>query len=282
MPPDEKGVIEFGDKVDPDKEADYRKRISDARSGGGVNNLKAPDPVGGARPQMPNFANLRAEKDADRSMANPQQDGVQPRPPGSPLLRPETAKQMAEMADAQAKDAHKKEQEKENEKREEDILGMLDFDNRNEATKILDNKKRRKEIESRCQPMSFEDLLIKDEVQQDVPIIPGKFVARYRSYTPQESLFIKQYIQREAGRSDQYLLEKFAMCQLTLAMVSLNNVPFPDHRNQDGVPDEKLFEEKLKRIMTKNGYIVADLGVNYGWFDIRVRRLINPDDLKNG
>lgn len=278
--PDEKGVIEFGDKIDPDKNADYKKRISEARTG--VNTLKGTDPVGGPRPQMPNFADLQRGRSAETQMTG--EEGVQPRPPGSPLLRPETAKQIAQMADAQVAEAKREEGKKELEKKEDDILSMLDFDNRSEAIKILDNKKRRKDIEERCAPMSFEDLLIKDEVQQEVPIIPGKFIAKYRSYTPQESLFIKHYIQREVGRSDQYLLEKFSLCQLTLALVSINGVPFPDHRNPaaDMAPDEKLFDEKLRRIMKKDGYLIADLGVNYYWFDMRVRRLINPDDLKNG
>jgi hypothetical protein len=115
-----------------------------------------------------------------------------------------------------------------------------------------------------------------------VPILPEKFEPTFRSFSPEESLFIKQIMSREPNQNDQYLLEKFSLAQLTCALVSINGKPLPEHRDKDGSPDEKLFRDKLKTITKKSAYIVADLMINYAWFDLRVRRLLNPDDLKNG
>ena len=39
----------------------------------------------------------------------------------------------------------------------------------------------------------------------------------------------------------------------------------------------------LKQILKKSIYVVADLGLNYMWFDLRVRKLLTQtEDLKNG
>jgi hypothetical protein len=288
--PDEKGVIELGSKkMTPEEDASYRNRIHAAKHG--VNALKGNDPVGGVqRPQMPNFEQLRQDRAAARDPGiESTGGGVQPRPPGSPLLRPETAAQLqqaaitaAEQNSDQAKEADQGTDEG-IKKGEDDLLELFDLGAKSEAERVLNNKKRRQEIEARCAPMSFEDLLIRDEVQQTVPILPGKFEPRYRSYTPQESLFIKKYLQSKVqGAPDNYALELYGMCQLALSLVSINGNQLPDHRDSNGDPDEKLFERKLKSVLKKDGYLIADLGINYIWFDVRVRKLINPDDLKNG
>lgn len=289
---DSREVIEFGGRkeLDPAAEEAYRQKIAAARKG--VDALKGTQPLGGIpRPQMPVFSREGIAAASSPSPNTPD-GGVQPRPPGSPAIRPETQQQLADMAKAQdaavsqsALDEKKLEEDAKKEKdklSDEDLFDMMDFGQRNEAERILNNKKRRKEIEARCEPMNFEDLLISNEVAQTVPIIPGKFEPRYRSLTPEESLFIKKLMSREQTVNDQYMLEKYGLLQLTCSITSINGVPLPDHRGKDGTPDEELFQTKLKVITKKSGYIVADLGINYAWFDLRVRRLINPDDLKNG
>ena len=103
--------------------------------------------------------------------------------------------------------------------------------------------------------------------------------------TPEESLFIKQYLAKDQlgqQNNDNYMLEKFSLCQLACSLVSINGKPLPDHRGKDGSPDESAFKTKLTMLMKKSGYLVADLAVNYMWFDLRVRRLLNPEKLGNG
>lgn len=281
---EEKKEVVFGEKmITAAEKLEYQRRIENSRNKT-VNAVKGIEPVGREpRPVMPDFSKIRTAKE---SAASIEDGGVVPRPAGSPTLRPETEQQLKEVIAAQSQnikaDAEKKMEEESKEKKD-DIFSMVDFgDQRNTTDRIFDNKKRREEIEARCVPMKFEDLLYKNEVEQKVPILPGKFEPVFRSVTPEESLFIKKFISKEDETSDQYLLEKYNLCLLTCSLVSLNDKLLPDHKDSSGNVDEKLFEAKLKVMMKKSGYVVADLGINYTWFDIRVRKLITADGLKNG
>lgn len=282
--------ITFGRKeLDPEQEAAYREKIANARKGG-IAALKGSTPIGHIeRPAMPD---LTTRKGSDSAPSGLQDGGVAPRPPGSPVLSASTQAQLEQMQAAQAAQAvagpkpvslNEDEIKKAAEAAaKDDLFDMFDFGSQGEAEKILNNKKRRKEIEDRCEPMNFEDLILKDEVRQTAPILPGKFEPRFRTLNPEESLFMKQFLAKEQSPNEGYSAEKFALCQLACSLVSLNGVDFPDHRKPDGTPDEELFKVKLKRLMKKSAYIIADMGLNYYWFDIRVRKLLAPDKLGNG
>lgn len=280
QPPKE--VITLGRQpLDPEDISNYRQKIQAARGGAGVEALKGNTPLGHVpRPNIPLLS-----KHPTTSAPVSTDGGVQPRPPGSPVIRPETAQQIKDMQDAQTKQTQtmetevKKELEKE---KTDDLFDMFDFAGKSEQDRILNNKKRRKEIESRLEPMKLEDLIMKDEVQQDVPIVPGGLTVRYRSITPAENLFVKKVMASETVNSDQYTMEKYGLSQLACSIVSINGIPLPDHRDAHDEPSDSLFQAKLKILMKKSAYLMADLGVNFYWFDLRVRRLLNPDDLKNG
>jgi hypothetical protein len=280
---DEVKPVVFGQReIDPAEEAEYKERIRKAR--GGVAAVKGSDPVGSVpRPSIPY---LQRDQEQELASALSSSGGVQPRPPGSPVISPQTASMLQEAADAavRQKDEKIEEEKKEAEKKgEEDLFEMFDFGGRNEAEQVLNNRKRRKAIESRCAPMSLDDLIFKDEVQQLVPINPKKFEVLYRSMTPDENLYIKRFVAKtDQGQTDQYVLERFALCQLTCTVLAINGRALPDHRKTDGTVDDAAFETKLKMLMKKSAYIIADLGINYSWFDVRVRKLLAGDDLGNG
>lgn len=269
-------------ELDPDEAKKYQEIIAEAKKTGKVASLKGSTPLG----HVPRQTNTPLLTRQAQGSASPISDegGVQPRPPGSPAIRPETAQQLQDMAKAQEKQAATAEEglKKDIEKEKDDLFDMFDFGGKTEADRVLNNKVRRKEIESRLEPMKIEDLIMKDEVQQDVPIQPGKFVVRFRSATPQENLFVKKLMANETVESDQYMLEKYGIMQLCLALVSINGVSVPSHLDENGAPNEDLFKKKLKILEKKSAYVIADLGINFFWFDIRVRKLLNPDDLKNG
>lgn len=276
-------TIVFGKaELDPDEAKKYTDMIATAKATGKVASLKGNTPLGHVvKPSIP----LLSKQAVGSASPISDDGGVQPRPPGSPPIRPETVQQLQDMQKAQtnqptatAEESLKKDIEKE----KDDLFEMFDFNGKTEADRILNNKTRRKEIEGRCEPMKIEDLIMKDEVQQDVPIIPGKFVVRYRSATPQENLLVKRLLANETVESDQYLLEKYGIMQLCLSLVAINGTPFPSHIDEKGEPKEELFEKKMKMLLKKSAYVIADLGINFFWFDIRVRKLLNPDDLKNG
>lgn len=268
-------------ELDPEEQKKYTDRIRLAKAGGSVASLKGSTPLGHV-PKLSGTPFLQPNSQGGIS-ANPltQEGGVQARPPGSPAVRPETIESLQKMQEAQAKQAEV-EIKKDVEEAKDDLFDMFDFTGKNETERILNNKKRRTEIEARCDPMRIEDLVMKDEVRQEVQIVPGKFWAVFRSASPHENLFIKRLMSEEKVTSDQYLMEKYGICQLALSLVSVNGSSLPSHLDENGQPTDKLFEQKLKMVMRKSAYIVADLGLNFFWFDLRVRRLLNPDDLKNG
>lgn len=280
--------IVFGDgNLSEDDKNRYREQIRNARRGS-VDSLKGGDPVGVVpRPAVPLSQKAVDESDEMSSALTPE-GGVRPRPPGSPPISPGTAAMIREASEAAAKQAHDEKEKAvekavEEKKEDNDIFNLFDFQGRNEAERVLNNKKRRQAIEARCEPMKLEDLILKNEVQQVVPIVQGQLEVTFRSMTPEENLFIKQYIAKnDAAQNENYLIEKFGICQLVCSLVAVNGKTFVDHRGQDGSPDEKLFEQKLKTLIKMSGYLVADLGINYFWFDIRVRRLLNPESLGNG
>jgi hypothetical protein len=273
--------------VDPDEFKVYEAKIAAARARApNVNALKSKTPVGVVpRPQIPPLVRPQAGGPSGLT----EEGGVAPRPPGSPVLSQETAEALAALGEASknaAADSKKAEEEKKTEKDKEvveDLFAEFSFGGQNEAVRVLNNKKRKEEIESRCLPMDFEDLLMKDEVHQVVPIIPTKFVPVFRSMRPEDSLFIKQYLAKDQAVSDTYAMEKLLLCQLACALVSLNGKDLPDYRSgPDQSPDENLFKAKLRILTRKSAYIIADLCLNYEWFDMRVRRLIVPEKLGNG
>jgi hypothetical protein len=267
-------------ELDPAEQESYLNKISQAR--GKVSALKGSTPLGHV-PKLTNTPILSKEPRASSPITD--EGGVQPRPPGSPIIRPETQKELEKFAQAQQKQVDKAEVElkKEVEESKEEISDLFDsFNNRNEVDRLIDNKKRRKEIESRLTPMKLEDLILRDEVSQEVQILPGKFWVVFRSITPQESLFVKQRMSEEKVTSDQYMLEKYSLSQITCALVSINGVVLPTHLDDNGMPKEELFVKKFKMLQKKPSPLLHDIGTNYYWFEVRVRQLLNPGDLKNG
>ncbi len=290
QPQDKQGVITLGSKqLSESEETAYREKIRRASSGG-INAHKGNTPVGHVeKPTMPILRPSGSPDSVPLSNDVRSATGVQPRPPGSAVLRPDTVEQLKNLGEAQKKASEEKQALDEDamkkaveEAKRDEIFEAFDFSGQNEAERILNNKKRRKEIEGRLEPMKLEDLIMRDEVRQLIPIVPGKFEIVFRSVTPSESLFVKKYLYKEQMPNDAYALERYSLCMLCCSLMSINSEKFPDHRDMNGEPDEKMFEIKMKSLVRKSAYIVADLGVQYQWFDIRVRKLMSPDDLGNG
>jgi hypothetical protein len=147
---------------------------------------------------------------------------------------------------------------------------------------LLNNPKRRKEIEERLVPMDITDVILHGEVRQTVPIVPEKLEVTYRSVAAEEDLAVKQMMFGESG-GDRYLMDKYTIMQLTLALVSINGEELPTHLNDKKKFDETKFLGKFDKVSRFPVQLIADLGIQYLWFDERVRRLFlgGTDELKN-
>ena len=150
---------------------------------------------------------------------------------------------------------------------------------------ILNNEDQRAIIEARCPPLSIDDILMRGFVTQRVPIIPGRFEPEFQSMEAGEDITIKRLIMRESKGvevGERYLLDKFSLMSVTLGVRSINGSPLPAHKDENGKFDEARFWQKFEFLVRYPFHMLGSLGVNYFWFDIRVRKLFVAEKLGNG
>jgi hypothetical protein len=201
-----------------------------------------------------------------------------PRPPGSGL-RPDTLKDLAGVAAANSKSDD--EELKTIRKEIDDIDEVFETNEFGERVRsLLANKERARIIESRCKPLSLEELLISGSVHQVVPIVPTRFEPTFRSPQGDENLEILRLMSSVRG-SDEYVLDTLQLYRLTVGLFALNGKPFPNHLDTDNEFNEDLFKNKFKKVRKIALPILADMVVNYTWFARRVQKLTVVDDIKS-
>lgn len=150
---------------------------------------------------------------------------------------------------------------------------------------LLNNDEQRKIVEERCDPMDLADLVIAGKVTQVVPIVPVKYEPEFESIGGDVDLALKRLIVEEAQAlkvDNRYLLDKYALMGLACSLRALNKKPFPDYRDAQGNFNQDLFDVKFNKVTKLPLPLLASLGVHYFWFDIRVRKLLVAERIKNG
>lgn len=279
-------VVQFGQReLDPDQEAEYAKKIAASRERlpTKLDGLKGSTPLGHVpRPAMPDLAVARTIPSEDMRA------GQRETPSMGGAEMAAGLKQLGDAVKGQPKEAPKPDEKKAvPEKDDRSLLELLDglesaAGPRNESERILNNKKRKEAIEKRCQPLDFQDLLMKNFVTQSVPIMPGKFEPTFRSITMEEELFAKNFMASENG-NESFLTSKYTLVQLACGLLAINDSPMVDHLDRvTGQVNKEEFKKKLIQLQRMSVYLIADLMTNYFWFDLRVRRLMASDELGNG
>jgi hypothetical protein len=150
---------------------------------------------------------------------------------------------------------------------------------------LLNSPEQKEIIEARLKPMEIEDLIIQGYVTQEVPVVPGKFMPSFKTSDGETDLALKRLIMEDAQSlevSDRYYLDKFSLMSVAASVHAINGKPFMDHRNSDGEFDDELFRKKFTMILRLPMHMLASLGINAFWFDIRVRKLFVAEKLGNG
>lgn len=149
----------------------------------------------------------------------------------------------------------------------------------------LMSKERREAIEKRLKDLDITDMVMKKEIQQEIPIIPGKLSVTLRTFNQRENIWILKYIYDYPG-SALYTQELVNTCRLTCGIVAINGKYLPDHRKDVGKMTEDIvkedFEKKMFHIASFPVQLVADFSVQSIWFQDRVDKLFTVDVLKNG
>jgi len=170
-------------------------------------------------------------------------------------------------------------------------LDQFDYDMLRQAltADILNNPEQKKLIESRLAPLDFDALVMNGRVQQRIPIRPGVFEIELESLTVDEQLAIKRKI-FEDGRAlsapEDYLLDLSALWQACAGLHAIHTSKgrelFPSHRDQNGDWSDDLFNKKTKRFNRLPIHLISSIGLNWVWFDLRVRRLFTAEQVGNG
>lgn len=148
----------------------------------------------------------------------------------------------------------------------------------------LSSPDQRKLIEGRLKPLEIDELIMKNRVSQDVPIVSG-FTIRFTSMTGEDDLALKRLLMVESKSvevTERYLLDKFAFMALTAGLSAINANPAPSHLNEKGEFDEKKFWVKFNWVMQRPLHMLASIGQNHTWFEMRVRKLFVASHLGNG
>lgn len=167
-----------------------------------------------------------------------------------------------------------------------DKMDDLDFYNFTQAMMrdLINNDQQRKLIESRLEEIDITDLIM-GNFSQKVPIKQGKFEPVFETIAGHNDLAMKKLIAEEARQLDvneRYLLDKFAMMQLAAGIKAVGSVQMPEYRDGDGVLVAEMFWKRFNKIASLPTPILASLGANFFWFDVRCRKSCTAEELKNG
>jgi len=161
----------------------------------------------------------------------------------------------------------------------------FDYDSIMSQQKSLMSKERKEVIESRLEEMDLVDMIVKREIVQVIPLVPGKLSYTLRTFNQHEHLFCLQYVYENPG-SVTYAEEFLNTCKLVCALVAINGARLPDHRKGAGTPNEEVdmdaFKKKMFHVASFPVQIIADLSVQAIWFNQRVNELLGVENLKNG
>lgn len=161
----------------------------------------------------------------------------------------------------------------------------MDVDGIAAVRNSLFSEERRKIIEARLDKLDIADMVMTKEIQQNIPVVPGKFEVSLRTLSQRENLFCLQYVYEFPG-SDAYTRELHNTAKLVCSLTGINGASLPDHRNNVGKHDEevdrKKFEVKMGHITSFPVHLIGDVSVQLIWFNARVNELFNMGNLKNG
>lgn len=200
-----------------------------------------------------------------------------------------TGSSAARLANAPGDDDINPVTDEDREKIKKSLENMDEFDFntfRNMMVKdILNNEEQRKIIEERLIPIDVTDLILHGMARQVVPIIPGKFEPEFQTVSAEQALALKRLIVLEAKSldvGDRYLLDKHSFMELAAGIYSINKKPLPSQFDRDGNFQDELFLKKFNLVIKYPLHMLSSLGINYFWFELRVRRLFKTENIKNG
>lgn len=168
-----------------------------------------------------------------------------------------------------------------------DRMDAFEFNQWRQLTmrEMLHSEGQRTIIESRLAPLDIGELLMNGVIRQRIPIIPGKYEITLQNYDGQVEMAIKRMVMSESrsvDASEQYLLDKHSFMTLAVGLYKVCDRVFPDILDAQGVFNDDLFLKKFNLVMKLPIHMLASIGVNQMWFEMRVRKLYTASAVGNG
>lgn len=168
-----------------------------------------------------------------------------------------------------------------------DQMDAFEFNEWRQLTmrEMLNSEDQRKVIEGRLKPLSIDQVLSAGLIKQIVPIIPGKYELELQSFDGQMDLSLKRLVMSEAKSTEvteQYLLDKYSFMSAALGLYRVNDKIFPDVTDENGDFNDALFYARFNKVMKLPIHMLASIGVNIMWFEMRVRKLFRAETVGNG
>jgi len=157
----------------------------------------------------------------------------------------------------------------------------FDYEGIQQQQRQLMSKERKEDIEGRLNELDIADMIVKREIVQDIPVIPGKLIYTMRTFNQHEHLFCLQFVYENPG-SMTYAEEFLNTCKLVCSLNAINGSHLPPHLDKDGEVDKELFKKKMFHVASFPVHVIADLSVQAIWFNQRVNELFSVRNLKNG
>ena len=174
--------------------------------------------------------------------------------------------------------------DKEELERADQELGRASFDIQGlvRARNSLLSEERRKKIEERLDKLDIADMVTKREVQQRVPVVPGRLDFTFRTMNQAENLFCLQYAYEFLG-SEAYSQEILNTSKLVCSIVKINDAVLHNHLGEGGREvDRDEFLKKWDQVISFPTQLVGDMSVQLIWFSNRINDLFDVGHLKNG
>lgn len=148
---------------------------------------------------------------------------------------------------------------------------------------LLNNDEQRQIIEERLKPLDLGELIVNGRLTQRIIVRTG-YEPELQSMTGEEELALKRLLMEERGKiaaPDRYLLDKYQLMTVACALHAVNNKTLPSHLDEKGNFSDDKFWTKFNLVLKLPFHMLASLGLQYYWFDIRVRKLFVAERLKN-
>lgn len=166
-------------------------------------------------------------------------------------------------------------------------LDQFDFDKWRQSLMrdVLNNEQQKKIIESRLKPMDVGDLITRGYIIQRVDINPGRFWVEFKTLDGETDLSLKRLIMEDSRSvevSDRYYLDKFGLMSVAAVVHKINDRAYGDITDENGNFHDERFRKKFNQLLKLPMPMLASLGANALWFDIRVRKLFVAEAVGNG